>query len=647
MGCSRSIRSVLFAPLTLLFFLFLSSISVVTVPGGSAFGQERPAVRSRGAALAREQQGGVAEAARVVAERLAAAFPRVQGLIIGFEGDLVLIDRGSAEGVVQGMELDVFREGEEFKHPFTGEVLGRLDKDLGTIRILHVRERYAEAAIIKKAEKTGFRKGDRVRVSMARMIVAYPNVDTEEVGGIGVRSVTKDLAAALVRTGRFELIDERQLRSLLMADKELKAVELADPRVLKQLADKGKIQVLLLSRLTPLTDGVSLDVQAYSTLTGHAIVLASAQIQSGLPAPDTPSRTPQPTPAARSAIAPPQSGKTAPATPQESGRLSVASMPSGVSEPIVLEPAFEGVMTAMGAADLNGDGKSELLLVGSGRLAVFRFDNAHLRWLGEYPLDGKDPVVTLEATDVTGDGGAEIIMTLSRRGRVHALIVQWAEGKLRLLWETPDLILRPLSSDGKTVQLFGQAVVPGDRGAKPIHRYMWDGQRFHAGPTLDVPSGLSLLQFTMADLAGDGAVRLMTFLGGTTLEIGSQTGALIGSYRVGEVQTGSTDGAGPRILVDKQSEAERSQIILRGEQKGEGSLLGRWTGDKAARLVVLKWDDAGLHEVRQIPVADGALADYAVADLGEKFGRRLLALVVKSGTLGLGAKSEIRAFRIR
>src|SRR5574337_828213 len=86
--------------------------------------------------------------------------------------------------------------------------------------------------------------------SMARMLVAFPNVDVERVKGIGARSMTKELSAALARTGRFELIEERQLRSMLLADKEFRAGEFADPRILKQLADRGKIQVLLLSRLT-------------------------------------------------------------------------------------------------------------------------------------------------------------------------------------------------------------------------------------------------------------------------------------------------------------------------------------------------------------------------------------------------------------
>src|SRR6202795_2323860 len=225
------------------FFLVLSLL-LVTGIGGISLAQERPPAKGRTATPNKEKETPVAEAVRVVADRLVAAFPRVEGLIIGFEGEQVLLDRGKADGVFQGMELNVFREGEEFKHPITGEVFGRLDKELGSLQVLQVRERYAVAAITKTAEKAKIRQGDQVRVSMARMIVAFPNVDMEAAKGANIRPVTKDVAAALSRTGRFELIEDPQLRSMLLADKNLTSGELADPRILKQLYDKGRAQAL-------------------------------------------------------------------------------------------------------------------------------------------------------------------------------------------------------------------------------------------------------------------------------------------------------------------------------------------------------------------------------------------------------------------
>jgi hypothetical protein len=432
---------------------------------------------------------------------------------------------------------------------------------------------------------------------------------------------------------------------MLLDDKNLRAGELADPLMLKQLAERGKIQTLLLSRLTPSADGVSLDVQAYSTLTGNPIVLVSAQVQLGTITHDQPSRRPEPPLAARLAVkTPPETSKPATASPSASSKPSITSVPS---EHVVLEPAFDGAMTAMAVGDLDGDGKSELLLAGTDRLLTFRIDGPNLRPLAEYPLSGKDTVVTLEAIDVTGDGGAEIIMTLSHNGRFHALVVQWADSKLRAIWEVPDLVIRPLASDAKTSQLFGQTVVSGDQTAKSIRRYTWDGRDFHPGPALDIPAGLSLLELMMADLSGDGAVSLVTFQGGTALEVRSRTGEPISAYKASGGAATSPSRAGLRVLIEKERDGTGPLLILGREEEAEARLFGRWTGSKVVSLIVLKWDGAGFHKVWQAPISDGTLADYAVADLGEGLGRRLLALVVKRGRLGLGKRSEIQAFRLQ
>jgi hypothetical protein len=189
--------------------------------------------------------------------------------------------------------------------------------------------------------------------------------------------------------------------------------------------------------------------------------------------------------------------------------------------------------------------------------------------------------------------------------------------------------------------------MPGERITHPIHRYTWDGRNFQAGSALDVPSGLSLLEFTMADLNGDGVVRLLTFQRGGTLEVGSQTGKLIARYKVAEGARALANQVDPRILIEKDRDGEKPLVIVARVRKVESRLLPSWSEDKTGGLAVLKWEGTQFHEVLQTPITDGVLADYAVADLGDELGRRLLALIVRSGRLGWGRKSEIQAFRIR
>lgn len=68
-------------------------------------------------------------AASRVATKLAEAFPKVRGVIVSIDQDgKLIVDLTKEQGVYPGLEMEIFREGEPFKHPVTGEVMGRLDK---------------------------------------------------------------------------------------------------------------------------------------------------------------------------------------------------------------------------------------------------------------------------------------------------------------------------------------------------------------------------------------------------------------------------------------------------------------------------------------------------------------------------------------
>src|SRR5574337_695691 len=142
------------------------------------------------ASHARALEPGFGQAAEEAAAKLAEAFPDVRGAVTGVEKDRVLIDLG-AKQVYQGMELQAYREGDEVKHPVTGEVLGRRDKRLGLLRVVEVKERFSEAVIVAREDASTIRVKDLVRVSSDRVLVALPLIYAggvkEEIGRASCR----------------------------------------------------------------------------------------------------------------------------------------------------------------------------------------------------------------------------------------------------------------------------------------------------------------------------------------------------------------------------------------------------------------------------------------------------------------------------
>jgi hypothetical protein len=580
---------------------------------------------------------------------MAAAFPRVEGMIIGFDGDVVLIDRGADHGVFQGMELDVFREGELFKHPLTSEVLGRLDRELGMIRVHQVRERYAVAVATVRRDNAEFRQGDGVRVSMARMIMAFPNVEVEEGKGGTVRSVTRELAAALVRTGRFELIEDRQLRSLLLLDRSLSSAELADPRIFKQLAERGKAQALVLARLTSRPRGTDLDVQVLSALTGKPLLIASAAVT---PASADPARSPSGPPPPGTGTQGTRDARTQPAAAllRDAAASRDAAAPAAAPPPVEsfrLGQEFDRPMEAMAAGDLDGDGRAELLLASTERLWLYGIEGRRLRVLGEWVFPGRETPAVLEVADVTGDGRGDIILSLSRKnGRFHSYVLHWRDGRIVTGWDAPDVVLRSLPLDGRTGSLFGQAVGPSNRGPEPIRQIAWNGRAYVPGTAVAVPPGLSLLSVGLANLgSGEPSILLVGKEG--ALEVHSLSGKLISRYRDRGRTASLQRRLGGRFCVVNPRNGGQPEIIV-GLEEDVGSRLWGWMSRKTeVRLAGLRWDGATLERAWQTPAAtEGRLADFGVADLGDGQGRHLLLLVVREGRLGFGGNSEILARRL-
>ncbi len=72
--------------------------------------------------------------------QVTALFPKVEGDIIKVDDGQVTLSIGKRDGVVAGVELEVYREGEELKHPKTGDVLGRKEEILGRVVVDQVAE---------------------------------------------------------------------------------------------------------------------------------------------------------------------------------------------------------------------------------------------------------------------------------------------------------------------------------------------------------------------------------------------------------------------------------------------------------------------------------------------------------------------------
>jgi hypothetical protein len=107
---------------------------------------------------------GVRIAATELAVKVYNDLPLVEGYVMDVEGNNIILDLGADKHMKKDMQCVVFREGEDIKHPISGEVLGKKREYLGEVVLTQVQERSSVSTLIIAEKNAEVSVGDKVVV---------------------------------------------------------------------------------------------------------------------------------------------------------------------------------------------------------------------------------------------------------------------------------------------------------------------------------------------------------------------------------------------------------------------------------------------------------------------------------------------------
>jgi hypothetical protein len=604
-----------------------------------------------GIVTASAQEPAYGTSAAEIAERIAAAFPKVTGQVIGIEHDRVLLDLGAKDHVIPGLELQVYRKGEEFRHPYTGQILGQLDRDVGRVRILEVQPNFSAAEIIQQAEGTMVQQGDHVRVTSARVILALPNVDVSDVAGTNTRSVTRDLTNALVKTGRFEVMNDQRIRAALQqesspagtrgesgADDRARSAsggkvgspdQLTDPSVLRALWRRLRVSAVLLSKLTLMEKAVNWDVQVLSTVRGDSITLASSEVKGAAP---------------RVASTGGRGGGGF--LGQEAPRIDQIALRSQ-------EVPFKA--QALAAGELTGDGTVKLAISDGQGVYIYDLEKSGIKQIASVPGVTTDNIISLDAADINGNGVAEIFVTNFSTSGLRSYVLEYRDGKFVKIWDDVQMHFRVLEGADGRPRLYAQAGASDRPFDGPVRQYNWAGGRYAPGATVPLPKQFSAIDgFGLADLDGEGAPKVLILDQMDHLRVFDRGGNEI--YRSSDRYGGSemvleydpehagsnpTSGIQPehfmvqgRMYFQDILGDGKKQLVLPRNTPSTGYLFHTRLYDKG-KIFGLSWDGVGMQPVWETRELPGYVADFALVDPEGTGDRKLVLLVVQTNLFGM------------
>jgi hypothetical protein len=611
-----------------------------------------------GSALA--QMTDSSAAASRVAEKLVQAFPKVRGLIVSVEPQgKVVVDLTAKDGIYAGLEMEVFRQGEPFKHPVSGEVMGRMDKTVASLRVVDVQDRFSVGQLLE--QDGSVKAGDGVRVTGARILLGLAKVESPPAAEMTARNITRELELALQKTGRFEVFDNRIMRSTLIKAGLKEDISLTDPAALRVLREGLRLSALALPSLGG--GGRVLDVQVRSVRTAQPLTVVSVEgVTAVAETPSEPAARPEP-PAAKQAARAPAPSPTAPAWigPDDPKRLNtgflVAPSAAMPGSGLILGPDFDGTMRAVAVGDLFGDGQPAVAVASSERIQIFAVEKGrkfrHV-WTGE--RSGNN-ILGLDAIDVNGNGRAELFVTNYYGRRLNSYVLEWQGNEMVPVWREVNLYFRSFAPQGKPA-LYVQTMSGDKPFAGPVSRLEWRDGKYRVGDSLKLPQEVFLYGMTVGDIFSRGgqqvarideANRLVIYEGGQRryrsshrwggtetymdfepLNYSASVAARMDQekrqriYFEGRLQVADVDGDGKNELVLFENVPAPGYLFedLRVYEKGKLSSL-RWNG----QFVEVLWESQEL---------EGYIADFILTSLNGDGALDIVLLVVHPTLLGYG-----------
>lgn len=322
---------------------------------------------------------------------------------------------------------------------------------------------------------------------------------------------------------------------------------------------------------------------------------------------------------------------------------------------------------AMEVADVNGDGKNEIVLVDEDIVRVFTWGEERMTQLGEYALPKVNTAVSLRTYDFDKDKAAEIIVSTVRKDytEAHSYILSFKNNSFSEIAGRIPFFMNvvKLAPDFRTT-LIGQrsddAKIFSTTG---VYELIKNGKDFTPGTKVELPGEANVYNFSWlpGNSKNDGD-KLVVVTKNEQLAVYTSKGSRL--YLSDEKFSGSAIGLENQVqmpgmgrndrVIPRQYYIPLRMIAVDLEQRGEYSLLvskpisvaaqyfDRYRFFPEGEVHSLFWDGVGLSLLWKTRRIKGSVIDFTIADLnGDGTQSLVVCLNTHPGNLGIGGQKTM------
>jgi hypothetical protein len=491
----------------------------------------------------------------VVVDQVLGLFPKVDGDVLEASGSAVTLSLGRRDGLVAGIELSVYRQGRELRHPRTGALLGRTEQAVGRVLVEQVFEAYATGRVTQGSD---VRAGDRARVSAGKIhLTVVPLIEGVKDGL--AEAAVQELVDGLTRTGRFQVAMGDPLAVMLLQE-GLQRQEILEGKGLARVAARFKVEHALVVHVKRVQRKPFMDVRLFA-LPGPSTLMTT-----GLFVPPSIRAAPK---GDFSASTQARGNQTA--RPRQSllARLLTGELDSGAystgegSIPLKEIAKFPFVVLSLDVAVAPADRIARMAITDGQRVFLYRIVEQTLEPEWTWTADASAAVFAVQLADLDADGVLEVVVNRYHPNPgilVRSTILTTRGGKPAAVVAGVNQILLAVdvTGDGVKKTLWGQDFEQAGFFKKgQADRLVLRNGSLAADGRVRVPGAFRATGATMANTGGKEALRILAFVDEhSRLRIATESEEIWRS-------SSAVGGGGVKLVVDTQIErGGRSFIYL-------------------------------------------------------------------------------------
>lgn len=435
--------------------------------------------------------------------------------------DTLVVDFGGIPVQVDSEHL-VLRSGKETATGFP--------QTIAAVRVKEVKDHLAKVQVLWADEQP--QPGDLVKGSSRTILFLAPTTDLAKQPGIPGPLVDQTLILAAKESPSVKVvpIDEKpnpdELAQRLKKEKEvgflLEPVLMPEDRAVTLIANiRSVFSGQLIRAYSALLEAKPLEAKPKEQSASTPRVLGKAEE----PAKKLKANE-KPASAERASVSRSQAGEAPtkrPAPDLQTLEERVRKLEEG--EPAIKRPGPEGTETekqlatelreplmAIVAADLEGDGKPELVGITPTSVIAYRWSGRRFVEIATWPVQIRFiQYLYVEAADINENGRDEVFVTaienipekITFRTSLRSFVLELKDKRLTLVAEDLPYFLRVLQRPDQKPLLLAQRLGIYEPFDGPVLQMAWNGRRYaEAGPFPLTASGLNLYDFSLVEVGG-------------------------------------------------------------------------------------------------------------------------------------------------